>query len=427
MNAYNNGNRYSGIGIALEKTGLVGVDFDHCRNPETGEIEPWALEYVKRLNSYTESSPSGTGLRVFLYGEIKNPGNKKGNIECYTSGRYLTVTGHHLEGTPRTIEHRQDEFDKFHEAVFGCVKEKKTEALPLVISDLDETEVVHRAINAKNGEDFRRLYAGDWSGYPSQSEADLAFLSLCAFWTGRDPARMESIFRASGLFRKKTDQHYSDGSTYLSRTIAKAIDGTGEIYQCRQAPGCNVQDVSKTCPGQDQDTMSVIAQPSQTPVYNLTDVGNGLRFRDMWDNVHFNSMKGAWQFYDDTHWVLDAVGKIMQFAKATAREIYAEAARERDDDHRKALVSHAARSESIPRLEAMLKAASTEDGIPVLPDQLDSNPWLLNVLNGTVDLRDRISAPASTRRPDNQAGPGGLRPPGDLPQVGRFFTKNHAR
>ena len=40
------------------------VDLDHCRNRETGEIEPWALAIISRLNSYTEVSPSGTGLHI---------------------------------------------------------------------------------------------------------------------------------------------------------------------------------------------------------------------------------------------------------------------------------------------------------------------------------------------------------------------------
>jgi putative DNA primase/helicase len=117
-------------------------------------------------------------------------------------------------------------------------------------------------------------------------------------------------------------------------------------------------------------------------------VGNGQRFTAQWGNdVRFNPTQGSWLHFDGTRWVPDAVGKIMQLAKETARKIYEEASYERDDTQRKALVGHATRSESIARLEAMLKAASTEPGIPILPDQLDSDPWVLNVLNGTICLR----------------------------------------
>ncbi len=381
-----NGNGYSGIGIALENSGLIGIDLDHCRNAETGEIEPWALDIVKQFDSYTETTPSSKGLRIFLYGKIKNSGNKKGPIECYDSGRFLTVTGQHLDGTPKTIERRQSEFDQFHAEVFG-VKEKRAELQPLIISNFDEAEIIQRASNAKNGEEFRRLHAGDWSGYPSQSEADLAFLSHLSFWTARDPAKMERIFKASGLYREKTDQHYSDGSTYLSRTIAKAIEGTSEVYQGRQEPGCSVQDVSRTRLGQDQE-MSATSQLSQAPTYNLTDVGNGQRFAAMWgDDVKYNPLAKTWLFWDGIRWVSDDMGKIMELAKKTALSIYEEASHALDPDRRKALASHAARSENEARLKSMINLAASEPGIPVLPKQLDADPWRLNVLNGTVDLR----------------------------------------
>jgi putative DNA primase/helicase len=133
------------------------------------------------------------------------------------------------------------------------------------------------------------------------------------------------------------------------------------------------------------------SKTSTTPVaddFTLTDVGNGLRFVSIWGNdVRFNPAREIWLLFDDIRWVLDEVGRIMQLAKVTVRKIYADASAEPDDFRCKMLVNHATRSESISRLEAMLKAASTEDNIPVLPDQFDYNPWLLNVLNGTVDLQ----------------------------------------
>ena len=49
---------------------FTGIDLDHCRNPETGEIEPWAWEIIKTLDTYTEISPSGTGIRMFVTGDL---------------------------------------------------------------------------------------------------------------------------------------------------------------------------------------------------------------------------------------------------------------------------------------------------------------------------------------------------------------------
>src|SRR5262249_50627892 len=109
-----------GLGIALERAeddtapGPVGVDLDHCRNPETGVIDPWAAEIIRALNSYTEVSPSGEGVRIFLLGTLPPNGRKKGDYENYQTGRYVTVTGQHLDGTPTTIEHRQAELLRVH-------------------------------------------------------------------------------------------------------------------------------------------------------------------------------------------------------------------------------------------------------------------------------------------------------------------------
>ena len=67
--------------------------------------------------------------------------------------------------------------------------------------------------------------------------------------------------------------------------------------------------------------------------------------------------------------------------------MYAEAAATADEDTRKTLGKHALKCEAAGRIAAMLELANSEPGIPVLPDQLDANPWTLNVLNGAVDLR----------------------------------------
>lgn len=89
---------FTGIGIALNGDGLVGVDLDKCvtdSKPSAG-----ALSILDRIGcGYVEFSPSGTGLRGFGYGPtIKGTRGKLGdvNVELYSTGRYLTVTGHLL-------------------------------------------------------------------------------------------------------------------------------------------------------------------------------------------------------------------------------------------------------------------------------------------------------------------------------------------
>ena len=68
--AYESGG-FSGIGyVVTADTETTGVDLDHVVDPETGRIEPWAQSIVDRLNSYAEISPSGTGLRIFVFAKL---------------------------------------------------------------------------------------------------------------------------------------------------------------------------------------------------------------------------------------------------------------------------------------------------------------------------------------------------------------------
>jgi putative DNA primase/helicase len=93
--------RYDGVGYVFAADDpYVGVDLDKCRDPETGAVEPWALEIVRRLNSYVEISPSGRGLHIIVRGKLPPGRRRKGPIEMYDSGRYFTMTGNRLEARP---------------------------------------------------------------------------------------------------------------------------------------------------------------------------------------------------------------------------------------------------------------------------------------------------------------------------------------
>ena len=89
--------------------------------------------------------------------------------------------------------------------------------------DISDEEIVDKARSCKTGAAFQLLYSGGWQGiYNSQSEADLALCNQLAFWTQRDAARMDRIFRSSGLMRPKWDTKRG-AYTYGELTIEKAI------------------------------------------------------------------------------------------------------------------------------------------------------------------------------------------------------------
>lgn len=123
------------------------------------------------------------------------------------------------------------------------------------------------------------------------------------------------------------------------------------------------------------------------PEVHLTDMGNAARlaFRHG-HNLRYCHPWNKWLVWDGTRWVADDTAAVYRMARETVRSIYTEAALKQDQEVRKAIAKHAVASENRIRLTAMIMLAQSEEGIPILPNDLDQDPWLLNCVNGTVDL-----------------------------------------
>ena len=102
---------------------LVMIDLDHSYDRATQTItDPQAAEIVQSLNSYTELSPSGTGLHILTYGQLPGKGIHTA-IEMYGQDRFTTITTNHLAGTPPTIEQRQEALDALYHRFAPAVTE----------------------------------------------------------------------------------------------------------------------------------------------------------------------------------------------------------------------------------------------------------------------------------------------------------------
>lgn len=203
-----------GIGFVLTKRwGIIGVDLDHCVE-SNGSVALWALKIMHEIQSYTEFSPSGNGVRILTKAALPPGRRKKSNIEVYDELRYLTITGHHRAGHPETIEQRQSAIEAFHHRIFAEIKTENP-APVRVLRNLEDNELLERAFRARNGHKVKALYAGDISGYFSQSEAELALCDLLGFYTN-DDAQIDRLIRTSGLYREKWNRTGQ-------RTIAKAL------------------------------------------------------------------------------------------------------------------------------------------------------------------------------------------------------------
>jgi putative DNA primase/helicase len=190
-----------GIGFVFtDADPFCGIDLDQCRTIN-GLIAPEALELIRRFDSYTELSPSGTGVHILIEARLPGRGRRSGKIEAYESGRYFTITGKHLGGTPAGIRCRQQVLDDFSaepHAVPRCLN---------IATDVSDEELIARAMNSSNGGRFGRLWSGDTSDYGNDhSRADLALCRILSFWCRGDAERVDRLFRLSGLMRDKWDR-----------------------------------------------------------------------------------------------------------------------------------------------------------------------------------------------------------------------------
>jgi hypothetical protein len=108
----------AGVGFQITPP-YVGIDLDKCRNNETGRIEQWARDIISELNSYTELSPSETGVHILVQGELPAGGRRKGHVEMYDGKRFFTMTGAHVGNTPATIEKRTAQLKVLHGRIFA--------------------------------------------------------------------------------------------------------------------------------------------------------------------------------------------------------------------------------------------------------------------------------------------------------------------
>lgn len=225
---------YQGVGFALTPP-FCAIDLDHC--VYGGEIAGWAKDIISAVNSYTEFSPTGTGVRILLRAALPGRGRKAGDIEIYDRERYVTMTGWWIGGT---LSDRQAEAEQLYRRVGELQgrSEVTPERAPAErpagvpgasrVTGLADDDVIRRAGAAANGEKFAALFhRGDWEsqGYGSRSEADLGLLNMLHFWVGPDRDGLDRLFRRSALWREKWDR-----DDYRDRTLDLVLDRSGSVY-----------------------------------------------------------------------------------------------------------------------------------------------------------------------------------------------------
>lgn len=389
-----------GVGFVLGD-GISGIDIDHCIDPETGAISDIAAEIVETMRSYTEYSPSGTGLHILWRGQ-KPPGacrNNKRGLEMYSTGRYFTVTGRAFADYP--LRDGTEAAAALH-AKYWTTAPKCAAAPPLpAASQGDDQDILQKARAARSGDKLAALLAGAWQGYAtSQSEADLALCNLLAFWFGCDKARMDGVFRRSGLYRKKWDERHG-AATYGSQTLDKAIADCQEVYD----PARAVPQESFADAGEFLRSMGV-TKPPCTPTsaapgkketqYSMDDTGNARRFRDLFgERVRYNYTQKCWMVWNGAVWHRDETATVKQMCDEMLDGMEKNLFGLHDPERTAALRRFIGKSRGSHAKDNLLTEAQHLAGIPATDADFDRHRGVFNLKNGTLKLRSGTLSPHS--------------------------------
>ena len=207
------------IAYALDGKDKVScVDIDRCFD-ENGELSETAKEALKRSGAtYAEKSVSGNGLHIFgkTDGMDLRTFSKGGDLEFYQKEQFIAMTGDGAKtkdlvnfDTCGMKPYLESKCEKRIEWKGVCKGENG-------LSSMSDKDVVEKAREAKNGDKFKRLYAGE-DLQNNHSNSDMSLMNILAYWCNGDKEQMLRIFATSGLFRP------NKSADYYEHTAIKAL------------------------------------------------------------------------------------------------------------------------------------------------------------------------------------------------------------
>lgn len=396
---------WDGIGYRVSE-GIGAIDIDHCIR-EDGSLNDVAASILGIFSTaYFEKSPSGTGLRGFFklspdfaYDKtVYYINNRKHGLEVYlpgTTNRFVTVTGDMFRSGTVT----QD--DKALQTALDTFMKRSTRVSSKTVepcSYLDDDGVIAHASASESGDKFKALYAGNWEeGYDSQSDADMALVSILAFWCGNVEEQIDRIFRTSGLMRDKWDRHTGD-STYGQITIRNAVATNSAIYTPISDTSAedDFESLDDECTEEHAsfrpDLSHIILtleemQPHTNPRYQREEIGIGNAFADYFKPIaRFNGDRNVWYVYDGAVWQPDENAlAVAELAKYLADKLYTFALQIKDEDTRNRYIKRVQKLQMRKNRKTMVEDAKSV--YPIRMSAFDANVYLLNLENGTLDLR----------------------------------------
>ena len=213
-----------GIGYEFDGNGIYGVDLDHVID-SAGALTPQARDVVGQLASYTEISPSGTGMHIFVHAPdavITRHRKKDFFLEIYGEGRYFTVTGNAYGGA-RAIEARTAQLQTIHDKYLLPDAAQKVIQLPTPVAASSVEQERFLRTGLERDKVLRSLWEGE-RRHGNESADDQALMNKLAYWCNADPDAMTRAFLSSPHYAGKDEPHKKKclRADYLPNTAKNA-------------------------------------------------------------------------------------------------------------------------------------------------------------------------------------------------------------
>lgn len=428
--------RYDGIGYVFSHDDpFSGIDLDDCVNDE--KVAPWAEAQLLALNSYSEVSPSGTGIKVWVEGKLPSsakprkekipanvvPPDAPGSIEMYSERRFFTVTGWHVEGTPTTIEYANG-------ALTDLYKQLKPAPITLPTYTTHTASRKYLERWAQHKIDYALERVGQATDGNKHNER-YAMARLLGGLVPHGLATDDQIARA--LFDANLPQTAAQRSEY--KTILDGIrDGARTPLPLPEAPTQPIFDDTGhaccpnhtrvlveakngngwVCRARDSSTESgwcrfwwdgdgYVAPHDVDPVTgeilrtdasdfllnaHRSDTGNAECLAHLsGDDLRYCHTRDKWLIWQSSRWIVDEDGAAQRSMIAVVRARYRACEAIPDPDQRKKAVIWAIGCENNGKIEAGMNVAGNLTTFSTTIDQYDRDALIAACIGATLDLR----------------------------------------
>ena len=269
--------RIAGVGFVLTADDpYVGLDLDDksskggqpCILPD-GALAPWAAAIVEAMQTYTERSPSGRGLRLICRGELPLGWRRFGQLERYDRERYLTITGQHWDGAPESIEERSAALAAMHGPVRAPAAYHENIAGRLRLAPTAQPPAEKLAALLSNDRKFKLSWEHRRSDLADSSlstyDLSLASIAIGAGWSDQEIADLVIAHR-----RSYGDVGKALRADYIERTIATARAARSEGISDSRADLREIEEDGETT----EDAIARVRSQLKIPLRRVVRMGD---------------------------------------------------------------------------------------------------------------------------------------------------------